>query len=173
MRRRRTPEASASTETGNPMDEDDQAEVVASLEKEGLQQIETFNRIFSIICFVAMGSTAVVVLIHGGGLLQWAHAIYSASVYWIARLYAAAEVSGSLKYSGNVALLVLSVLSPFLLMTAYNTSLTENDTAHLHWSIALANLLIVVCSILLRIETINTVKGINTLESSKYSFKSL
>lgn len=171
-RRQRTKAAEAPSQVADePLDEDDQAQVVASLEEEGMQQIESTNRIFTFACILAMGITVVVVAIHGSGVRQWTHAVYSVAIHWLARMHAVS--SGPLLQSNSVALLVFLVLSPLLVIAASVTSLNEDDTATLHWSIALANLLIAICSILLRIESANTIKALELLEGSKYRYKSL
>jgi len=158
------------------MDEGDQAQIVASLEKEGIQQIESTNKIFTYVCVLAMSITVVVVVMHGSGVRQWTHAVYSAAVHWLARMHATTVCSSSLQYSiqsNSVALLIFLVLSPLLVIAASVTSLNADDTATLHWSIALANVLVAICSILLRIEAVNTIKALELLEGSKYSYKSL
>lgn len=158
------------------MDEDDQAQVVAALEEEGIEQIESTNRYFTFACIAAITSTVMVVLIHGSGMPQWTHALYSAAVHWLARIHATSlpsdSLSGSIQ-SSSVGLLLFLVVSPLFLIATSLTSLNEEDTAILHWSIALANLLVAICSILLRIEATNTIKALEVLEGSKYSYKSL
>jgi hypothetical protein len=174
--RRRTKAENTSEGDAPFMDEDDQDEVVASLEQEGMKQIESTNRIFTFVCILAMIITALVVVIHGGGMRPCTHAVYSAGVHWLARIHATTVSSRSLQsslQSSSVALLIFLVLSPLFVIAASMSSLNADDTATMHWSIALANLLVAICSLLLRIESANTIKAMELLEGSKYSYKSL
>lgn len=176
MRRRRTTDAAETP--SDPIDEDDQAQLVASLQKEGLLQIEQTNGIFSGVCILAMCSFGVVVVIHGGGLLPFSHALYSCAVCWLARIHATSGVSSdSLTQSSTnqSVLLVVLAMAPLLrvVMAARGRSSADEDDTTLHLSLALSTLLVTICSILLRIESTNTIKGIKALEGSKYNYKSL
>ncbi len=62
MRRRRTQVVAPTVGETEPLDEHDQEEAVASLKHEGMQQIETTNRIFTFVCILAMSMTFVAVL---------------------------------------------------------------------------------------------------------------
>ena len=176
MRRRRT-QAVAPTveEKTEPLDEDDQEEVVASLKREGMQQIETTNRIFTFACILSISITFAAVFNHeGSAMRQWIHAAYSSVVHWLARLHGTTipnQEFPSMLSRNSVALLIFLVTSPLLLIIA--VSLNEADDATLHWSLALANLFVMMCSILLRNESINTLKSLEILEGSKYSYKSI
>lgn len=178
MRRRKTGAAEREqTPSDEPMDEDDQARLVASLEQEGMQQIENTNRIFTYACTLAISITVMAVALHEGSQVgQWAHAIYSSGIHWLARFHATTIPTRQAQpplQSNSVALLIFLVLSPLLLVAASAANSNEADTATLHWSFALANLIVAICSILLRYESINTIKALEVLEGSKYSYKSL
>ena len=154
------------------MDEDEQDELVASLEKEGNQQIQFMNKMFTAVCFMAMGITVLLVAFHGGGLRQFTHALYSAGVHWLARTHAMVS-SGALQSSNTFVLLILLVLAPLYILASFTTSMNEDGTSTLHWCIALANLLVAICSILLRMESVSTIQSLEQLQGSKYQYKSL
>lgn len=174
--RRRTNKEKAPAHESPLMDEDEQEEVIASLEKEGTQQIERMNKIFTAICILAISMTLVVVAFHGGAM-HFAHGIYSAGVHWLARAHATMEscaAARSSSQSNMSALLILLVLSPLLVLASSSlASMNADGSTALHWSIALANLLVALCSILLRMESTNTFRALESLEGSKYQYKSL
>jgi hypothetical protein len=169
--RRRTNKEKAPAHESPLLDEDEQEEVVASLEKEGTQQIERMNKIFTAICIMAIAMTLVVVALDGGV----AHGIYSAGVHWLARTHATMDPCAAAPtsvHSNTFTLLILLVLSPFLFLVSSLASMNADDKT-LHWSIALANLLVALCAFLLRMESTNTFRALEALEGSKYQYKSL
>jgi hypothetical protein len=159
------------------MDEDEQEEVVALLKQEGTQQIKRMNNIFTAICILAIAMTLVVIAFHGSSVMHLAHGIYSVGVYWLARAHATMASCAAVRssvWSNMFALLILLVLSPLLVLASYSLAIKHEDgSITLHWSIALANLLVALCSILLRMESVNTFKALESLEGSKYQYKSL
>jgi magnesium-transporting ATPase (P-type) len=178
MRRRRTQAVAPTVGETEPLDEHDQEEAVAALKHEGMQQIETTNRIFTFVCILAMSMTFVAVLHHqGSAMREWIHAAYSSGVHWLARSHGTTiptQEFQSFPSQNSVALLIFLVTSPLLIIAvSVYTSLNEADDAMLHWSLALANLFVMICSILLRNESINTLKFLEILEASKYSYKSI
>lgn len=169
--RRRTNEEKAPPHESTLIDADEQEEVVTSLEKEGTEQIERMNRIFTAICIMAIAMTLVVVALDGGV----AHGIYSVCVHWLARTHATTDPCAAAPTSvqfNTFTLLILLVLSPLLLLVSSLASMNADDKI-LHWSIALANLLVALCAFFLRMESANTFRALGALEQSKYDYKSL
>lgn len=176
MRQRRKEDPQAAGDEMEPLDKDEQAAIIASLQEEGTGQIQRANKIFSLMCALAAAMTVAFVLIDGKNVRHVGHGVYALVVHWLARthatmnLSAASETTQPFPRSKGLALLIGLALSPLVVLASFSASL---DSETLHWSIALATLLIAICSILLRLESSNTMSSLEALKGSTYNYKSL
>eukprot|EP00980_Cylindrotheca_fusiformis_P028333 scaffold22592_cov129-Cylindrotheca_fusiformis.AAC.19 len=176
MRRRgRSPTTYVGTNTVSNedvmMDEDDQAALIAELEKEAAEQMEQFQRYFSYIgCFAIVISLGFPFLCQEECKYQlescWIHATYASIVHGLS-LYLA---RGKGKDNKWFIMAFFCITIPLFLWVK---GAFHEDVEHFHVGLALSNVTTFGGSILLRWDDRSTSASIQDLNRLKYPHKAL
>lgn len=161
LRRRPRP---VSEEVVEPLDDDEQEEIVQSLEDEVLKQAAQMRRIFTAVCIVFACASLGMVWIGANSKAEWIHGIVSAGLHLLASRNI--DIMETKRFRDNGTLVVAVV--PLMILGYYRTT-----TSDLHWAMAISNLLSLLGSLFLSWDTISSLEGIGELRASKYKHKSL
>jgi hypothetical protein len=182
MLRRRTPNSKQapepSSESSNPeslllLDEDDQEQLLQSLEQEVAKQARQFQKLFALVggfaflvslfypflCATECSSKWIIIC--------WTHAVYSATMHGIVIL-----ISRDLRQQSRQAIYCLSILIiiPIILWILGKFA---DDIEHFHLGLMIGNIVTFVGWLLLRWDARSSGKALDDLNSAKYEHKSL
>lgn len=173
MRRRRvTTSDGASNEAVDPIDENEQDEIVKQIHEDAAAQMKEMIQIFGYICLVA--AVACVVLGFSASVFMLGvHAMVAAGLHILARYFGSTTRATSFsRDAGLLAAALFPMAMLFLLLPAMSLSNYGAESEY-HWGLTLGNLLTSVTSIFLKRDRDSTARAIAELHTSKYSFKSL
>jgi hypothetical protein len=173
MRRRRTTASDgASAEAADPIDENEQDEIVKNINDDASAQMKEMIQIFGYICLVA--AVACVVLgVTASTKVLGVHAMVASGLHILARyLCSSTSATSFWRDAGLLVATVFPMLALFLLLPAMSLSNYGAESEY-HLSLTLGNLLTSVTCVFLKRDQNSTAKAISELHASKYSFKSL
>lgn len=188
-RRRRKPNNAAPSRAAEevenevqPLDEDDQEEIVQSLTEEAQEQMELIHSIFSRVCEAAI-FLCLLVGMATPDVWCWIHVIGASVLHWGSIQVAATAKPGSddrgtfQTYFPLLAVLAVAavVVRPGGATAASKRSLSserEDDLSH-HLGLAISNIVTMGGAFYLKWDSRSTRKALEDLERSKYRYKSL
>jgi hypothetical protein len=173
MRRRRvTISDGASTEAVDPIDENDQDEIVKKINDDASAQMKEMIQIFGCICLVA-AVVCVFLGVTASTKILGVHAMVAAGLHISAQYFCSATSATSVwRDMGLLVATLFPMAVLFLLLPSMSLPNYAAESEY-HWSLRLGNLLTSVTAIFLKRDRNSTAKAIAELHTSKYSFKSL
>jgi hypothetical protein len=182
MLRRRTPNSkqaseSKSSESSNPelllLDEDDQEQLLQSLEQEVAKQTRQFQKLFALV-----GGFALLVSLFypflcatecsSQWIICWTHAVYSATMHGMVIL-----ISRDLRQQARQALIYCLAILIIIPIILWILGKFADDIEHFHLGLMIGNIVTFVGWLLLRWDARSSGKALDDLNSAKYEHKSL
>lgn len=185
MRRRQptkdAPDQQQQDEKAEPLDESEQNQIVESLEKEAVQGIRQMNFVLMILCRVGILVTIVVVALESRTATNrpslLGHGMFACAMFGFAeKLCAITKKDGFIQISVLVHWIIPLVMAVApVAYLAYEHVQTLDPRVHeeLHWGLAVANLVAIGVSLLVRWDSQSTLRVLSELNAAKYRFKSI
>lgn len=155
---------------GELIDEDEQDQIVNTLEEEVTNQINQSNRFASIIGYLAVILNIILAVLNPFAemnVLLWAHATVSSGFHLYSTLSHAVDTTKDNQH--DISLVVLAILSCLLLAILG----ADHPMFDLHFVLFIGNLLTTSFAVWLRRDSMATLCAIHELEAAKYKYKSL
>ena len=192
--RRRRPQAAGKVPTSDdtkdyvvePIDETEQAQLVEQLRQQALEQMDLIHNIFSRVCEAAMVLCILLGLTSMTDFFGWAHVLGSVALHWAARSIAAniktttissqqqQHTAGGAVFDKILPVVALLTVVAILPLTLENIGSSSSGSGHdHHLGMALTNIVTMLGALYIKHDSQSTMKQVETLEKSKYNYKSL
>lgn len=148
-----------------PIDEDEQEQIVFALQREADQHVANSRRFFSGACLLAASLEFVVAAVVKASIFGWLHTVASAVLH----IMASHTMKSMSPMPTPDILIATAAIVPFVMLFTQQVSVDDE----LHWGLSFANLMTAACSIFFRWDALSVQSQIDDLGNKKYQYKSL